>query len=698
MTPKISVVIPVYNTAEYLGQCLDTILLQTLQEIEVICIDDGSTDDSLSCLQGYAFLDNRLKVVHQENAGSGVACNRGLKEATGEYVIFLDSDDFFEADMLEKMLARAELDKSDMVVCGHYIFDEKLKKTETNLIPKQFLKQSIWTPEELLEDLFNFCDPSSWNKLIRRELIVKNDLHFDENIPTNALMFHCLSLVCSEKISMMENAFVYKRVNIPGKESKDKKDEVIQILKTLTNTYEKLKKLNLWDTYQISLLNRIRRSLQLELIDCEAKHKKKVLLSIQKTLPTELYEQLFSTTYPAISIIIPAYNTAIYLPECLESVLNQTLQNIEIICVDDGSTDNTLEVLNGYAKKDKRIQVIHQENSGQAVARNTATEKATGQFIQFLDSDDYLEPEACECIYTYMSLFGLEMCQVAAIEFNDQTRKEFEEPYHTLQWLPEKMIPVFSYQNLLSCLSNVAVTAWMTIYRRAFLIKNQIEWIHEKLFYEDTPFFVEAILKAERVGALPDKFYHRRIHPLAVTQNMASNFKDYTKVIKHTLKMILRVNQEENVFLSYTRTLLVKAWGNFARLMPEVQMTQAPHMYNLCLHIVKKYRYSLPVDIQEWCLRYAKSKGKKKLLKLRFYLFLAKLNRPDYTINLIQVVRKPEWCIKVFGLPIFQVIRSPMILDEEELLLQKKVNKAEEIFYKICGLTFLKVEKKDLYG
>ena len=115
MSPKISVIIPVYNAVEYLGQCLDTILLQTFQDIEVICVDDGSTDDGLSCLQGYAFLDSRLKVVHQEHAGAGSARNNGLKEAKGEYVICLDSDNFFESDMLEKMLARAEQDKSDIV-------------------------------------------------------------------------------------------------------------------------------------------------------------------------------------------------------------------------------------------------------------------------------------------------------------------------------------------------------------------------------------------------------------------------------------------------------------------------------------------------------------------------------------------------------------------------------------------------------
>ena len=138
MAPKVSVIIPVYNTAEYLGQCLDTSLLQTLQDIEVICVDDGSTDDTLSCLQGYAFLDSRLKVVHQEKAGSGAACNCGLKAATGEYIICVDSKDFFESDMLEKMLARAESDQSDIVVCGNYTFDERLKKTEANLLQKKF--------------------------------------------------------------------------------------------------------------------------------------------------------------------------------------------------------------------------------------------------------------------------------------------------------------------------------------------------------------------------------------------------------------------------------------------------------------------------------------------------------------------------------------------------------------------------------
>ena len=120
MSPKVSVIIPVYNSAEYLGQCLDSIFLQTLNDIEVICVDDGSTDDSPSILSTYAMLDDRLKLVHQENAGPGVARNRGMQEATGEFIIFLDSDDFFHKEMLEKMVAKPK--KMDRIwLCVEFV-------------------------------------------------------------------------------------------------------------------------------------------------------------------------------------------------------------------------------------------------------------------------------------------------------------------------------------------------------------------------------------------------------------------------------------------------------------------------------------------------------------------------------------------------------------------------------------------------
>ena len=699
MMPKVSVIIPVYNTSEYLGQCLESILMQTLTDIEVICVDDGSTDDSLSCLQGYAFLDGRIKIIHQENAGGGAARNRGLQEATGEYIIFLDSDDFFVPEMLEKMVRQIEETQSDIAVCGHVVFDNSLQQvTQINPIDKKYLRQLSWKPEEIIENLFTFCPPAPWCKMIRASLIRDNNLTFDEHAHADDLMFHCLVLAAAQRITMMPDTPVCYRTNTAVQQSKNKQNAVADIMRTLGRAYERFKQLNWWDTYQISLLNRIRRSLQFELMDCGTRQKRQNLMAVRTNLPEDLYAQVFSSSYPAISIIVPAYNMARYLPECLDSVLNQTLKNIEILCVDDGSTDDTLDILNHYAANDSRIKVIHQENKGLAGARNTALEKATGLFIQCLDADDYLEPDTCECVYTYMTLFGLEMCQIAAIEFNDQTRKEFIDPYHTLDWLPERFSPVFSYQNIRPQLPNIAVTACLTCYRRNFLIKRQIQWLNEKLCYEDTPFFIEAFLKAERVGALPDKFYHRRVHPAAVTQNIATNFGDYLKITDYTLKMILGLKVDEGIFLSYLYTLTTKAWMNFARLAPPIQETLAPGLYDFCLNLLKKYHCPMIPDVRNWCVKYARGLGKKALCTLKWHLFLAKFNRAEYTVNLIEIVRKPDLNVKILGLSVFQVVHSPMELDEEELPLQKKVKKAEEIFYKIFGLTFLKIEKRDLYG
>ena len=113
---KVSVILPVYNVEKYLKQCLDTIVGQTLKEIEILCVDDGSTDDSVQILKEYEQKDHRIKVLSQKNAGAGAARNLGLRHASGKYLSFLDSDDFFEPDMLETAYEQAERYQAEMVV------------------------------------------------------------------------------------------------------------------------------------------------------------------------------------------------------------------------------------------------------------------------------------------------------------------------------------------------------------------------------------------------------------------------------------------------------------------------------------------------------------------------------------------------------------------------------------------------------
>ena len=119
----ISVVVPVYNTSRFLRQCVDSLINQTWKDVEFILVDDGSTDDSLEILKEYQKRDARIKVLEQKNLHAGVARNNGMKQATGKYIIFLDSDDFFEPDLLKSALLCAQKNRAEIVIFGYNKFD-----------------------------------------------------------------------------------------------------------------------------------------------------------------------------------------------------------------------------------------------------------------------------------------------------------------------------------------------------------------------------------------------------------------------------------------------------------------------------------------------------------------------------------------------------------------------------------------------
>ena len=128
ISPKVSIIIPVYNVEKYLEQCLDSIINQNLKNIEIICINDGSTDNSLKILKKYAKKDNRIIILSQTNLGAGAARNRGLAVAKGEYLSFLDADDFFYENMLSEAVHKLETSQSDIAVFEVDLYDNKIQK------------------------------------------------------------------------------------------------------------------------------------------------------------------------------------------------------------------------------------------------------------------------------------------------------------------------------------------------------------------------------------------------------------------------------------------------------------------------------------------------------------------------------------------------------------------------------------------
>ena len=213
--PKVSVIIPVYNVEAYLRECLDSVVNQTLKEIEIITVDDGSTDSSLEILKEYAQKDNRITVMKQKNLHAGVARNAGLAVAKGEYLSFLDSDDFFELNMLEEMNKKADEDESDITVCNADIYNDKEKKYHQPdfMLKKRFSTLSCIYTDTFKNNLFNFTNPSLWNKIFRKKFILDHQLLFQSIWNCNDIGFTFSALAYSKKISIVYKTLLHYRRN-----------------------------------------------------------------------------------------------------------------------------------------------------------------------------------------------------------------------------------------------------------------------------------------------------------------------------------------------------------------------------------------------------------------------------------------------------------------------------------------------------
>ena len=184
--PKISIIIPVYNVQDYLAMCLDSVCYQSMKDIEIICVNDGSTDNSLAVLHAYKRRDKRIIIIDKENEGSGVARNTGLKIARGEYVYFVDGDDWLEQDVLLKASKKADETNADIVIFGGsscYVKDNgKINKNSggysADKLPKKYLNK-VFSAEDIKKDIFKFPS-TAWTKLYKHQFLVDNNILFQE--------------------------------------------------------------------------------------------------------------------------------------------------------------------------------------------------------------------------------------------------------------------------------------------------------------------------------------------------------------------------------------------------------------------------------------------------------------------------------------------------------------------------------------
>ena len=211
---KVSVIVPVYNVKRYIERSMRMIMGQTLRDIEIICVDDGSTDGSGAILDGLAAADRRIRVISQANSGAGTARNAGLAVAHGEYVFFFDPDDRCSRHMLKGMYARAVKTRADIVIACKCTADVESGK----ILARYGFHRNIWalkqpfSSKEMSEHLFTLAKSVPWDKLFRREFVEKNGLRFQNTRRSNDVYFVDMALALAERIALVPRAYyIYSR-------------------------------------------------------------------------------------------------------------------------------------------------------------------------------------------------------------------------------------------------------------------------------------------------------------------------------------------------------------------------------------------------------------------------------------------------------------------------------------------------------
>jgi glycosyltransferase involved in cell wall biosynthesis len=221
-TIKISVIVPVYNSEKYLEECLNSLINQTLEDIEIICVDDGSTDSSPKILKKYSIMDNRIKILTQKNKDVGAARETGLKNATGNYIAFCDNDDWLDLNALEELYTHAKANNSDVVIfkAVFYYESDKSYVYPSNFNLRQYFKENtdfdkfIFKAADVKEQVMNKLF-APWFKIYKSEFLNKYSFYFKENITYPDVPFHVQIMLRADKISFCDKSLYFYRREHP---------------------------------------------------------------------------------------------------------------------------------------------------------------------------------------------------------------------------------------------------------------------------------------------------------------------------------------------------------------------------------------------------------------------------------------------------------------------------------------------------
>lgn len=570
----VSVIIPIYNVEKYVRKCIESAINQTLKEIEIICVDDGSRDASADIAAELGETDNRIKILSIENSGLSAARNVGIEEASGKYICFLDSDDWLAVDAAERLAEYGEKYGADVVFFNaEPVFEtaeiEERQSSYKNYYARRESYPGVFGGEELFVKMMEYNDfkPSACLALINRGYMEHQGLRFypgilhEDNLFTLQLIqkaqraavldrpfykrlireasitsgekgirnaygfFVCQRQMeavireegCSPAFSAaLEKYFQIMRKNavnmLKGRKPQDIRNEIVQLDSEAENSFLEYVSGGGETAVSDTVSGRIMR--KLHSLEKRGVHFLKWFWRMTERYGPGYFlyrRRLKKSDKVCVSIIVPLYNAERYLPQTLDCLTGQVLRNIEIICVDDGSTDSSSEILKQYQEKDSRIKVFRKEKAGAGSARNYGMSVAVGEYLLFLDADDIFDENLCNEVY-YQSI----RCRADICLFGARRLDMCSQKIENMNWvLRNDMAPgkkVFSGREIGGRLFQITTGCpWSKMFRREFVLKSGLEY--QSLPNANDAYFVRMCMAlADRITVVPRRFVTYRFN------------------------------------------------------------------------------------------------------------------------------------------------------------------------------------------
>ena len=539
-----------YNVEGYVIKALDSLMRQTVENVECIIIDDGSTDRSVKRVVAYSQKRQGIILLSGANAGVSCARNKGLEVARGEFIFFMDADDVLSSGGLEALYLAAKEHGADVVSGVAKRFNRNGKWSIGRHVDNGVYRLGEKVLHSNLELLYSL---EPWGKLIRREVVA--EAKFTEGIDIIGTHPFILTALSKAKKMYTIDKVVYfnrKKGELSRFQHNDVElmEDILISIETIDKIfscqklkpdlkiayYERLLKVDIrpalrrvttsrWEKVQVAYFQLL--SAWLQKMDQELLEK----LSDVCQMVSDVKDNISYLTYEAkkayfecvkvinqmnlevpeksnlegkgikVSVIVPVYNVEEYLMEALNSLVKQTLADIEIILVDDGSIDHSPDIMRMYERLYRNIILITQENAGPSVARNKGLEVVSGEFVFFMDSDDKLELEGLEALYEAAKERGTDITTGTLMRFNSKG-----------QWFRKNHV-VVNEPGEKSLLRNPRLL-WMLgpvnkLFKRQLV--EDIRFPEGLHMSEDQPFVIEAFLKAPVIYTVDKVVYYYRI-------------------------------------------------------------------------------------------------------------------------------------------------------------------------------------------